>query len=373
MQVWTPKVAVRQSRRGGAAGVALSLTFLVLLFVGFVADSPSATSLALSVLALAAFVGLYVVVFLRGQAASNRRVALTALGIMLALTIALVALGDGQAWLPLFVYVAALAGRTVPDLAERGGVLAIACLAAVVGFASHANSGFVLSIALTTFAIGYMLVGFARLLAANKELREAQDEIARLAASEERLRIARDVHDLIGHDLSTIALKTELAQRLLADEPECAAAELADVEAVTRRALEEVRGAVHGYREASLAAELAGAQAMLASAGIDVAVEEEAGALPADVETVFAWAVREGATNIARHSGARRAAFRVRRADDDAELEIEDDGAGANGSQPGSGLSGLAERAAGISGRVEAGPRPGGGFRLRVDVPVPRS
>ena len=372
MQVWTPKSAIRP-RRGGAAGIALSLTFLVLMFVGYVANSPSALSLALTTLAVASFVGLYVGAFLRGQAASNRRVALTALGIMLALAVLLVVFSDGQAWLPLFVYVAALAGRTVPGLAERGGIVAVAGLAVVVGFASQADSGFVLSIALTTFAIGYMLVGFARLLAANKELREAQDEIARLAASDERLRIARDVHDLIGHDLSTIALKTELARRLLTDEPERAAAELADVEVVTRRALEEVRGAVHGSRETSLAAELAGAQAMLASAGIDVAVEEEAGSLPADVETVFAWAVREGATNIARHSGARRAAFRVRRADDDAELEIEDDGSGANGSAPGSGLAGLTERAARISGRVEAGPRPGGGFRLHVDVPVSRS
>jgi two-component system sensor histidine kinase DesK len=371
MPVWNPESATHIRQRG-AAGVALSLSFLGLMFAGYVANSPSATNLALTMIGLGAFVAVYVWAFLSGRATRDRRLALVSLGVMLVLGIALVAFSDADAWLPLFVYVAALGGRTVPDVAQRGGLIGLAGLAAVTGVASHANPAVVLSFVLTTFAIGYMLVGYARLIAANRALCEAQDEIARLAASDERLRIARDVHDLIGHDLSTIALKTELAQRLLTDEPERAAAELADVETVTRRALEEVRGAVHGYRETSLAAELAGAQAMLASAGIDVAVEEEAGTLPADVETVFAWAVREGATNIARHSGARRAAFRVRRAADDAELEIDDDGAGANGSQPGNGLAGLTERAARVAGRVEAGPRPGGGFRLRVDVPVPR-
>src|SRR5262249_42624745 len=161
--------------------------FLGLMFAGYVADSPSVTNLALTIAAIAAFVGIYVGAFLMGRATRDRNVALVSLGVMLVLAIALVAFSDADAWLPLFVYVAALGGRTVPDLAERGGLLALAALAAVVGVASHANPAVVLSFVLTTFAIGYMLVGYARLIASNHALCEAQDEIARLAASEERL------------------------------------------------------------------------------------------------------------------------------------------------------------------------------------------
>ncbi|HEY1367043.1 MAG TPA: histidine kinase [Gaiellaceae bacterium] len=354
------------SRPGrGRVGVGLSLTFVALMMAGFLADSPGTLELGVGLGAVAAFVLTYVVVFLPPRPTSDA-MSLAALAVLIALATALTFLDD--AWHPLFVYIGAFMGRRLPRLAERGGLFALAGYTLAVGFAAG-NPAFAVSMALTTFAIGFMLVGFSRLVASNDQLREAQGEIARLAAGEERLRIARDVHDLIGHDLSTIAVKAELAERLLEHDPERAAAELVDVQAVTRRALEEVRAAVHGYRESSLAAELAGAQAMLASAGIEVAVDREAGELPEEAESVLAWAVREGATNIARHSGARNAAFHVRVGSGDAELEIVDDGLGGNGAG-GNGLTGLAERAAAASGRFEAGPRPGGGFRLRVAVPV---
>jgi two-component system sensor histidine kinase DesK len=349
----------------GRVGVWLSLSFVVLMTAAFLADSPTPLEIALAFVGVAVFVATYVVVFLSDRRDSPRVLQGT-LAILVFLATAMTFIDI--AWHPLFVYVGAFMGRRLPRLAERGGLLALGAYAFAIGLAVG-NPGFAVSIALTTFAIGFMLVGFSRLVSSNQALREAQGEIARLAAGDERLRIARDVHDLIGHDLSTIAIKTELAERLLRDDPDRAAAELADVQAVTRRALEEVRAAVHGYRESSLAAELAGAQAMLSSAGIEVAVDREAGELPEEAESVLAWAVREGATNIARHSGARNATFHVRLGPGDAELEIVDDGSGGNGGG-GSGLAGLTERAARASGRVEAGPRPEGGFRLRVAVPV---
>src|SRR5262245_49542068 len=118
MPIWKSESATHIRQRG-AAGVALSLSFLGLMFAGYVADSPSAANLALTMVALAAFVGIYVGAFLSGRATRDRNVALASLGVMLVLAVAIVAFSDADAWLPLFVYVAALGGRTVPDLAEH--------------------------------------------------------------------------------------------------------------------------------------------------------------------------------------------------------------------------------------------------------------
>ena len=250
--------------------------------------------------------------------------------------------------------------------------MAIAGLAAVtfaLGFASG-----MAWLALPTAALGLWATAFVHQLAAVAELRSAREELARLAVNEERLRFARDLHDLLGHSLSLITLKSELAGRLLPDEPEKAEAEVRDIEGVARQALGEVREAVAGYRSPTLDEELAGAAEMLAAAGISCRIENGAGLLPKEIDGVLAWAVREGTTNVIRHSQAHNCRIVLAREDDRVHAEITDDGRGkAHGETPGSGLSGLAERVADFGeGEFEAGPQQEGGFRLRVDLPISR-
>lgn len=220
----------------------------------------------------------------------------------------------------------------------------------------------------------------SRLIRAYRELAAARAQIARLAAADERLRIARDVHDLLGNGLSVITLKAELAGRLIPASPERAAAEVADIESASRRALDDVRGAVAGYRRVSLGRELDGARTALEAAGIEVEIAHGAGETGDEIDEAFAWSVREGVTNIIRHGGANRSAVRTSFAEGLATLEITNDGpivpaeSGApnpwGGGSPGSGLVGLAERTAATGGWLEAGPRIEGGYRLLVVLPL---
>ena len=143
-----------------------------------------------------------------------------------------------------------------------------------------ANSSLIGSLTVTILAIGAMMAAFARKIAANRELHEAREELAELAVSEERLRIARDMHDLLGHSLSVIALKSELAARLLEHDPARAAGELEDIQTVTRQALAEVREAVQGYRRQALADALERARAALGAAGIDCELDGTPVGLP---------------------------------------------------------------------------------------------
>jgi two-component system sensor histidine kinase DesK len=285
---------------------------------------------------------------------------------------------DRPSWAMLFVF-AAIGGAM--RLSPRAGALWIfACTALTAGtlLAADSDPGTAASVTATTLGIGFMMFAFRRLIRLNHELVEAREELARLAVSEERARFARDLHDLLGHSLSVIAVKAELAERLIARDPERAAEHVADVREVARDALAEVRDTVSGYRRPTLSSELEGARMALEAAGIEAELEAAAVDLPADVEAVLAWAVREGTTNTVRHSGARSCRIAVRPGVDDVSAEIVDDGAGprapgttANASAGGNGLAGLRERAARVAGRVEAGPAPEGGFRLRVTVPRP--
>ncbi|TYB44635.1 sensor histidine kinase [Actinomadura chibensis] len=214
----------------------------------------------------------------------------------------------------------------------------------------------------------------------HQETHDARDALARLAVTEERLRFSRDLHDLLGHSLSLIAVKSELAMRLAAADPERAGAEMADVRRAAREALREVRAAVHGYRAVELDAELAGVRAVLDAAGIRCAVEGLGGAgdadgpaaeLPSEVRAALAWVVREGATNVIKHSEARRCAVRLTSCGGSVALEMRNDGVRAGDGPPGSGLTGLAERLAVLGGEVSAGPDGRDGFLLRAVVPLP--
>lgn len=220
-------------------------------------------------------------------------------------------------------------------------------------------------IALITVSIGVMMSAFARQIDALRRLRSAQGEIARLAVVEERSRFSRDMHDVLGHSLTVVTVKSELARRLVPVDPARAEAELADIERLTRSALADLRAAVAGYREMSISTELAAAQASLAAADIAAHLPRNGDEVAPDLRELFGWVLREGVTNVIRHSGSRNCWVTVA---PDA-LTIEDDGLGPApvGSTPaapavrGSGLSGLAERArsAGASVTIAAGPRGG--------------
>jgi two-component system sensor histidine kinase DesK len=222
---------------------------------------------------------------------------------------------------------------------------------------------------LNDLLVGFAAVAGCLLIEANQQLSQAREQIARLAVGEERLRFARDLHDLLGHSLSVIALKSELAGRLVKNTPGLAAHEVGDIEKVARDALREVRDAVAGYRQPTLAAELAGAGEALTAAGIEFHVDQDHAPLPPTVEAVLGWTVREGVTNVMRHSEATRCAIRITSKDSQATVEVVDNGRGGT-PEAGSGLRGLRERVLERGGTLTAEPLPHEGFRLRVTLPL---
>ena len=289
------------------------------------------------------------------------------------------AYGHGIPWR--FMYVVVACAVTLPVRHAAWGILLSASLA-VAFYGARSGWGTVADnwvslVPFVTNGIGMMVV--SRLVVTVRELHEARQEIARLAVSEERLRFARDLHDLLGHSLSSITLKSELAGRLLADggEGAVAAKEVRDIQAIARGALREVREAVSGYRSPSLEEELAGAREMLEAAGISCRVHNGVGALPTDIRAILTSTVREGVTNVVRHSRAKRCEIRLSQNGDTIRAEVRDDGRGpgpngAGSGAGGNGLAGLAERVEASGGHFGTGPLPDGGFRLRADLPLGR-
>lgn len=198
---------------------------------------------------------------------------------------------------------------------------------------------------------------------------------AELAVAEERLRFASDLHDIQGHHLQVIALKSELAERLLAVDPEAAREHVHETRLIAKQALEETRSLVAGYREVDLAAELENAREVLTAAGADCTLQVDA--LPADAEVrrVFALVVREATTNILRHSAATRASIRLATTVDGSTLEMSNNAmvpvTDAGGRAASSGLTGLQDRVAAVGGQLDTtADAAGDRFELRVFVPA---
>src|SRR4051794_3508222 len=276
----------------------------------------------------------------------------------------------GTAWAGLLVYVSAAVTGSLPRRWVWPAVLGAAAVCTAV-IAADGLLGDVFILPLLCLLTSFALQGTRHLLSVNMELMEARDELARNAVAEERLRFARDLHDLLGHSLSLIALKSELAGRLAEADPARARAEMADVEAAARRALAEVRDAVSGYRQVSCAQALAEARSALSGAGITVRVPARVPTLPGPVDAALGWVVREATTNVLRHSGARTVTVYL--ADDGAEavLTVTDDGRGpTDDTEPGSGLAGLSERVGALGGRLTGGAGRDGGYELRAVLPL---
>jgi two-component system, NarL family, sensor histidine kinase DesK len=212
------------------------------------------------------------------------------------------------------------------------------------------------------------LYGSARLVRVLDELEAAQTELAELAVGQERLRVSRDLHDLLGQSLSAVSLKGDLAIRLLHSNPPAAQAEIASLTEVARDTLRSVRAVTSDEHAVSLRTEIEGAVALLSAAGINARIALDLPDLSSPVEKVLAWAVREGVTNVLRHSQASTCSITAARRDGMVRLEIVNDGARPSAGE-GSGLAGLTERATALSGSVSARPLGDGSFKLLLEVP----
>jgi two-component system sensor histidine kinase DesK len=204
---------------------------------------------------------------------------------------------------------------------------------------------------------------FTEIAQTNQALLETRAEVARLASETERNRIARDLHDLVGHSLTAITVKSNLARQLAASESSPALQEITEVEQLSRQALADMRAAVSGYRDVTLAGELARAKELLRASGITADIPTAMEPPDSVSQELFGWAVREGVTNIVRHSRASRCTIVVSAT----AVEISDDGL-ATSATPGNGITGLRERADAMGATVDAGPIEPRGWRLRVDL-----
>lgn len=342
------------------------LLWLALPAVDLGASDPTVWQGLLAGTGLIAFSGLFLHVVMR------QRPPLVPLAAMAAIAAALT-LAAMDSFALMFVYTAAAAAVRLSGRYAALAVGGVTAAAAGTLALTDPESALFWTVTGTVLGVGTLWFLIGGILRSNAALREARAELAELAVAEERLRFARDMHDLLGHDLSLVALKAELAGKLLPARVDDAAAEVADIRSLSRTALTQVREAVDGYRQPTLPAELAGARIALEAAGIELRVDGAGETLDPEVESVFAWAVREGATNVIRHSRAKHAEITLTAGAAATELEIADDGRGANrGQDPaGHGLAGLIERAHALGGTVEATAGPDGGFRLRVSVPAP--
>ena len=297
----------------------------------------------------------------------------------------------GATWTPLWIYVSAAAGMVLSDAPNRRrksrlAILGVGACYTFFCWLSHTGIGEYLAVLLPDLLVGVAMIGFRMQITLMRELAQARETVAKLAANEERLRLARDMHDLTGQSLSMITLKSDLAAKRLSRLPasaerDAALGDLGDIGLVARQTLHDIREAVSGYRRPTLAIEVITARNALEAAGVrfddDAELTLRSGTFDADEEATLAWCLREAVTNVIRHSGARSCQARLIRGAAELSVEVTDDG---RGHQPrdadrGTGLRGMCERLSAVGGRLSLGPADGGrghGFRLTATVPVER-
>ncbi|MFJ9180486.1 histidine kinase [Streptomyces sp. NPDC102360] len=329
------------------------------------------------------FNSLYIYVAFRSFVPITRDALSTRLA-LLAMTVVTCTLAGlyGGSWVAFFPLLglavgAAMRGRHLAKVA-----IVLSSLGGAVAGAQSPSAG--VTIGYGTFLSTMVTAAILSLGETVRELRATREELARSAVAEERLRFSRDLHDLLGHTLSVIVVKSEAARRLAPRSMDAALEQVTDIEAVGRQALTEIREAVTGYREGSLALELDRARSALSAACIEPVVRQSGPPLSARTEALLGWVVREAVTNAVRHSAATTCTITVEgtakgappaRADSSAwgrvRLRVTDDGAGpAPTTTPGTGLKGLTERLAAAGGSLEAGEGPDGGFEVRAELPA---
>jgi two-component system, NarL family, sensor histidine kinase DesK len=331
---------------------------------------------------LIAFAAVFVATFALSRRRADRHVPRAFAAAALAVEAALIGFGYysiGGFASALLIYLAVMAVFLLPArIGWAVVVVAVVASVAVPAMRGWQPDG---TLAFQIFISALAAFGVTQLIQRNMQLAAARNELTRLALADERNRFARDLHDILGHSLTVVAVKAELAGRLASLDPARAEAEIGDVERIARQALADVRAAAGGYREVTLDGELASARTALAAAGIAADLpDHDISEIPRLRQELFGWAVREGVTNVIRHSGATRCVIRV----SPDEVEISDDGTGpgqcphppaAQGADldtgpdslpSGHGLNGLRERAAAAGATIGVARSALGGFALRV-------
>ncbi|MCT2581987.1 sensor histidine kinase [Actinophytocola gossypii] len=295
----------------------------------------------------------------------------------------------GLVYLPLLQYGEAwvsrpgfLAGSLLLTLHAAAGVPLFLLVVASMAWVQAGLGGSAADIAYTsvsTVITGLVVFGLTRLTNLVTELHAARNELAQLAVAKERLRFARDLHDLLGMSLSAITLKSELTSRLIADHPTRASEELTAILTVSRQALADVRSVASGYRELSLDDECDSAESVLATADVEVVLRRDYGEVSPMTGTLLATVLREGVTNVLRHSKAERCDIDIRRTGDAVVIEMVNDGASGepgpcpDGGVSGSGLRNLCERLRAVHGVLVIENLPDQRFRLCATIPLPAS
>jgi two-component system, NarL family, sensor histidine kinase DesK len=349
--------------------------FYVVAFLHILYAAQGVRHVVLSAVYMVALVGLQLAYFSRPKARPHPPLSYLAL-LAQASLVYLPLLEFGQAWIgqPGF-----LAGSVLLALPPVLAWPAFAAIAASAATFQAIFTGSLLDVAYTTVTtvnVGLIVFGLTRLATLVGQLHDARTELAQMAVAQERLRFARDLHDLLGYSLSAITLKSELTHRLMLKQPERAQEELSEVLDISRRALADVRSVASGYRELSLDAEAQSVRSVLQAADVDAHMDIRYVQLPVLVSTLLATVLREGVTNMLRHSKAEWCEITVRQERGQVRMTIVNDGVpetpvdvSAGG---GSGIQNLSARVASLGGRLSAGMDRDGRFRLQVTAPVSR-
>ena len=338
-----------------------SVLYFGFFFIDPIASHAGARVWFFTLLGAVAFLFLYFGLFW-----VSRRQGLLHLAAMVLLGVAFAKYNGGATTFFIF---AAACGPFVVDT-EADGIKVLAAVEVAGGltwWALHLNGWFLLFANGLAFVVGASNIHFAQRNRTNRKLLRAQGEIEHLAKVAERERIARDLHDVLGHTLSVIILKSELAGKLMDRDPQRAGNEIHEVEQISRQALSEVRDAIRGYRSQGLVAELAQAKSTLETAGITVKYETARVPLPALQESVLSMAVKEAVTNVVRHAQARNCSLRLGQQNGTCRLEIEDDGRGGSPAE-GNGLRGMRERVEMLGGTLRRDSQ--AGTRLSITLPL---
>jgi two-component system sensor histidine kinase DesK len=343
-------------------GPLLWVLYLGFFFVQPVVDHVSSKQWLLDGLGAAIFLVLYWGIFLL-----ERPRALVHVGGIVLLGILFLPFNAGGC--TFFIFAAAMVPFLVDTQARAvAGLVVIAAIGAIEGLFLHMSPWSLFWTSLFPVFIGAGNVFFAERNRINCQLRKANEEIENLAKVAERERIARDLHDVLGHTLSVITLKSELAGKLVDRDPQRAGKEIREVEQISRQALTDVRDAIRGYRSQGLVAELAQAKTTLETAGLSVQCDAATTVkLPAVQESVLSLAVREAVTNVVRHAQARTCRMRLEQHNGTCQLEIKDDGCGASNGE-GNGLRGMRERVEMLGGTLRRSTE--AGTTLTITLPL---
>lgn len=318
------------------------LAYLPLFFIPWFMSTPTTLQIIGGIAGLVVFLALYFAAIpATGVRLISYAVATLVLAFMLAFT--------QSNWTVIAIYAAAMIGELRPTRRAGMFVASFAVATIAVGVLLQQHPFYWAFGAFFLVMVGAANISRAALEDKNRALASAQDEVKQMAATAERERIGRDLHDLLGRTLTLIAIKAELAAKLSADAPSRAETEMREVAAAAREALAEVRAAVAGMTGASLGREIASAQSALAAAGIACIVEGDAEQIEHGAGAVLAMTLREAITNVLRHSGASSCRITITHGADGLELTVRDDGNGET-VREGGGISGVRSRVVAAGG-----------------------